>query len=185
MLVHLGIDRGRFAQGKLHGLQRCCIEFLWKLHGPRHVGDPPVELSIDKVCHASKKEADGRRDHEVVADVTPGNLVPKRIPKRVQCETEHAAMGRHPAVHHAKENERVVQEVLQVVKEHVAEPSAKQHAKDSSAYDKVRNFVRGNIAIAKLRKSPNDKDAQKKSRQIRQAVPSQTEIFAEADNEGD
>ena len=35
-------------------------------------------------------------------------------------------MGGHPAVHHPEKIKRVLQEVLQVVEKHVAEPSAKQ-----------------------------------------------------------
>ena len=92
MVIHCGIDRGGFHQDELHCFGRCLVEFFRELYRPWHIGNASVEFSIDEVCQSAKAEPDWRSDDEVVADVAPGNLVPIRIPKRV--DREHQGFPR-------------------------------------------------------------------------------------------
>ena len=79
-----------------------------ELHCPGGVRCPAVELAIDKIGASTEKQPDRRRDHEGVAKIHPGKLMPVRVIKTEQQNANHAAVTRHSALPYAQERERFV-----------------------------------------------------------------------------
>src|SRR4029077_10973049 len=102
-------------------------QFLRELHRPRNIGDPPVQLAIDKIRASSEEQSHRRRYDEIVAKIQPRNFVTARVVKREEQYTEHPAMTRHPALPNAQDRQRLAQH-FRLVEENVAETPADDHA---------------------------------------------------------
>src|SRR3989338_5945668 len=95
-----------------------------KCHAPRKRGDGSVELLIDEVPKAPKRQTDRDRDHGDVGKCEQGNLVLARHIQKRQGHAEETAMACHASLPHGKDLQRMTEEITGIVEKHVAEPSA-------------------------------------------------------------
>src|SRR5438132_12983987 len=58
---------------------RMIEQFLWKLHCPGNIRDPPIKLAIDEVRAAPKEQTNRRSNDKVVAEIRPRDLMPVRV----------------------------------------------------------------------------------------------------------
>ena len=105
-----------------------------KHHGPRDVGFPAVQLTVDEVGEAAEEQPDRDRLGD---DVGKG-------------EDRKAAGAGHPAMPQIERLERVLEVVAGLVEQHIADPPAEHDAErrpyqeivDVAALDETRRRVR-------------------------------------------
>src|SRR4030095_7873698 len=124
-------------------------QFLGKLHRPRNIRDPPVQLAIDEVSASSEEQSERRRYDEIVAEVQPRDFVPPRVVSLKQQQSQHPAVTRHPAFPNAQDRQRLAQH-FRLVEENVAETPANDHAKQRATGDEIAYALRRQIGITAL-----------------------------------
>ena len=154
------------------------VRLARELHRPRHGGRTPVEFAIDEIGQPSEAQPERSADHEVVAQPRPVDLVPPGIPKSVKHHPENPAVGRHAALPDADEQKRITHKAVEIVKKHVTQPSAEQHAEDGATGDKIAHLIRGNDGKTALREVAINEERSRERRQVGQAIPTDAKALA-------
>ena len=99
-----------------------------KDHRPRHVAGTAPQLRLDEIGDADQKDADRRRCRTDVADRQQRNFVlSRKIPDR-QRRADQAAVKRHAAEPQLEDFQRMGEEIVRLIKNHLAEASADDDA---------------------------------------------------------
>jgi hypothetical protein len=157
------------------------VEFLWKLHRPWHGGHAAEELAVDEIREPAKEEPERRNDDEIVAEISPRDLVPPRIPERVERQPDHAAMARHAAVPEPEKQERIRTKRVEIVEQHVTQPPAEHDAEDRAPDDEIAHRLGLEIGVALTRKALVERDADEERGHVGEAIPAHAKTGRELD----
>ena len=138
------------------------------------------QLAIDEVGDAAREQAQRRAANDGVADAHPGDLVPPRVPQQVQRHAQNAAVTGHAAIRDAKEEQRVVNELVEVVEQHVPQPPAQHDTEQGRAGDQVRHGLRLDLGQSAFRQAVHNQVAQVKAQHVSQSVPVNADSVSEA-----
>ena len=150
-------------------------DLLRKLDGPESIGHAAIKLSVDEVGTAPEKDSHRSHHHKIVSKIPERKMVPASVPDRVKSQPQNASMTGHPPFPNTKENQRIVKKLISIIKKHVSETPPQKYPKEGPHCDEITHLIWPQIRISKHGESPVEKDADDKSRQVGQSVPTQSE----------
>src|SRR5262249_25993776 len=97
-------------------------------HGPRNVGGPAPQFTIDEIGDAAEKQSDRRYGCSYVAERQYRNAAMERKQHDGENAAGYAAMERHAAIPELQNFKRIGGEMSKIVEQHITNPAAENDA---------------------------------------------------------
>ena len=108
-----------------------------KHHRPGHIGRPAPQFAVDEIGDAAEKQPDGRRRAGEVAERQKRDVAKPRKQKDHDQTADEAAVERHAALPELEDFERVLDEIRQIVEQHIAGAAAEDDAQGHPQHEVV------------------------------------------------
>lgn len=138
--------------------------------GPGHIGDPTPQLAVEEVADAADAEAKrNERCHEIGhgKEVALG-LVGK--PDHGGDDPDQAAVERHATGPDLEQVERIGQEHVEVVEQHVTDPTTQDHPEEA-VKQQVGHLVAGPAAVRRIGATPRQPHGKGEAKQVHETIP--------------
>ena len=146
-----------------HGIGR-------KHHGPGRVRGPAPQFAVDEIAEAAGAQADGHHRHGEIRhrEVAFAEFTGQQ-PEGEQ-HAQGAAVEAHAAGPDGEQPERVVQELAEVIEQHIADPATQDHAQRHIEHQ-VADLIGGPAAVRPPGAPDQQAPAADEADQVHQAVP--------------